>query len=191
MISLTAKSQVKHVLGVDGGPSIFGYVTQPGIECNLHYYFNYKPFLFKTSVGVTPNTNFGTLTQLYTTIGFTTPLEKIISAHIVYGIGKTWVGREEFVSNDNNGDPTTYSFVYLMYPGLNPIVTSGLYINLFKKRNFIFGVDASISRLGIENYSFFAYSNSKGSHFVRAKYINSKPFAFNFALSYVFKKQKQ
>jgi len=185
----TLLGQVNHIVGIDSGPSIFGYVTKPGIEVNAHYYLNYKPLLFNLNGGIAPSTNFGLQSQIHINLGFTTSLKKKWSAHLLYGFGKIWVSDEKFDLKKENGETISYYYVYPLWPGLDHIVYAGTFFKPLREKNFCVGLDVSLSSTGIGNNYLFTVSSVDGPSASKANYIKTKPFGVFIKLSYLIKRK--
>ncbi len=154
---------INHMVGVDVGYTDYagGYLKTKG-EINVNYIFNPYFFCIKSQIGITPKSDFGTLTKTYITAGFSTNTNKIISWHFLFGFGS-------IVASDNNNNN------YYVFNGkIRPVIESGFYTKPFKNKRHVFGLNSTLSTYSI---------------YVNDRYYVTE-FAFNINLSYNLKINK-
>lgn len=137
----TAKAQnIKHIVGIDIGYSDYPAIVDFKGEANLNYIFNPYNFMVKAQCGLAPATNFGTMTKAFLSIGYTTKMDRLISWHLLTGVGGIIPGKNS----------SAYNFV-----GGPVIVESGFYIKPQKEKIWLLGINASVipfSYKGIKDF---------------------------------------
>jgi hypothetical protein len=78
---------ITHLIGIDLGYSNYGYLKPNNVEANLNYVFNPHFFCVKAQFGFTPVTDYGTLTKIFVSMGFSTKICKVFSWHLLTGFG--------------------------------------------------------------------------------------------------------
>jgi len=82
------RMNINRVVGVDIGYSDYDNSVGCKSEANVNYIFNPGYFCLKLQAGLTPNTNFGLLTKVFGTLGFSTKINRFISWHLLIGLGR-------------------------------------------------------------------------------------------------------
>lgn len=93
----------------------------------MNYVFNPGYFCTKAQIGIAPATNFGVLTKMFFTAGFSTKTNKLISWHLLLGIGG--VGSSKRYYND-----------FSMSAG-GIVLETGFYVKPFKLKKHVFGLN--------------------------------------------------
>lgn len=143
IFSLTSKycaqSKSHHHLSVGAG-----YYPDPDMagkrgEFIFSYLFSKKHFYAKLETGISPFTNFGTVTRIYPTLGFTTKLENKLSWHLGAGIGTLFSSKKYFFYGDS------YEF-----GGTGYILNTGF---LFKYNELLkFGIESSFGTYVVDTH---------------------------------------
>jgi hypothetical protein len=119
-------AHLNHLIGIDVGYSDYSnYVKSIG-EVNLDYIFNPYYFCVKSQLGFAPATNFGTLTKAYISIGFSTKTDKVLSWHLLTGIGGVFPSK---------------SCYDMSFSTNNIFLETGFYIRPFKNKRSVFGLN--------------------------------------------------
>jgi hypothetical protein len=136
------KSNVNTILGVDVGYAYDNSIFGAKLDANFNYLFVYKHFIFKTQIGITPFTNFGNVSKVFTTLGFTTKINKMLSWNIMFGPGITFASKPYPIPNKIISG---YRSEDLSFHGsLNGVLSSGFYSTCFKNKNILMGLTSSI-----------------------------------------------
>lgn len=136
---------IKHIVGIDAGYSQYPSIVAFKGEANLNYIFNPYNFMIKAQFGIAPATNFGAMSKGFASIGYTTSMDRLVSWHLLTGIGGVLSGKSK-VDYNFEGGPV--------------ILESGFYIKPLKEKSTLIGIDASFYPFYYkENKSIHNYSN--------------------------------
>jgi len=159
-------SQIRQTFGIGYGftfGSVTPYKDKLRQDISLRFDFNYIRFMVKTQIGLRPNTHYGTQFTGLFSLGFTTPINKILSWHITTGLK---LGE----ASKPNVDGLTYSAGSFALSG-------GIYINPFKTRKIIIGIDADLHReyatTGHGKWG-YTYKNDQPSVYLSINYLIKK-----------------
>jgi hypothetical protein len=189
IFSLGSKGQINHYAGVGVGYSNLGSVTiNYSSYFNVNYTMNYKPFLFTANLSCVPGSDFGICSGGLLSLGFTTPLKYLISAHVTYGIGEYLTNKSSFVAKyDQNNQPlpeNTYNYVR---DGVSPLLGFGFSIRLGKKSRFLIGIESSLTKIYVEipayeqsvNPPYVIYHSTKSDDFNNLSLFLTLSFKLN------------
>lgn len=185
--------QFNNFVGVGCGYSGIGSITSNGSSYfDLHYILNYRPLLFETRFNIVPNSDFGFCSGGSICIGFTTKMDKLISAHFTYGIGKYWVSEKTFTSKyDQNNQPLPESTYIYSNEAFNPILNFGITFNPFKKHRFVLGIESSVIKIWTKIPAYEEVGNPPFVIYHPVKYVDFMNFSYFISVSYLFKNKKQ
>lgn len=135
-------SDINHYAGLDIGYSAYPKFVNNNLEYNLNYFFNPHYFCMKSQFGIAPATNMGILYKAFFTMGFSTKTTKIVSWHLLSGVG--------MVAPQKSYKENTFQ-------SLGPIIESGFYLNFFKDKNKLIGINSVVFT---EQYQYAGYRYS-------------------------------
>lgn len=167
------KKQIKinHLIGIDFGYSKYFKIVDFKGETNVNYIFNPHLFCIKVQIGIAPSTYFGNLMKTKASMGFSTRINKPVSWHFLTGLGIVYSP----VNKSENSSFTAGPF----------FIESGLYFNLFKKRNIFIGLNTMACRMS------YYYDNGNSPGIYNSYSNNSYAYNINFSFNYRLNSQKK
>jgi hypothetical protein len=135
-------SDINHYAGLDLGYSSYPRFVNNNLEYNLNYFFNPHYFFMKSQFGLSAGSNMGLIYKIFLTMGFSTQTTKVISWHLLTGVGAV-VPQKTYKENT--------------FQSLGPIIESGFYLNFFKDKNKLIGINSVVFT---EQYQYAGYRYS-------------------------------
>ena len=121
-------SNITHLAGIDVGYTNYGNIHNYG-EVNLNYVFNPHYFCVKSQLGIAPGTDYGNLTKIIISMGFSTKISKPFSWHLLTGYGRV-ISTQPYYNRT------------LSASGL--FIETGFYIKPSKTKRHVFGLNISV-----------------------------------------------
>jgi hypothetical protein len=177
-----AQHPIQHILGGNIG-------TQPCKNCeiyhgglykfetNANYTFRYRLFAANLTTGVAPVTKYGAIWKSYFSIGILTNPDRLFSYYLNFGGGFHGATKAEYA--DQQG-----AWIYVIQPSER--FSMGFYLNTFKNRNLLLGLEASLTQLTLSP----KYSGS-GPSVWSPKDVYIIPMNVNLSINYIFKSKKR
>jgi hypothetical protein len=128
----------------------------------LNYIFNPHYFCVKSQLGVAPNTDYGNLTKIFVSLGFSTKIDKTFSWHLLTGYGCVIPSQKYY-----NSTLSVSNF----------FIETGFYIKPSKTKRHVFGLNTTAIPSTIQ-------------YDITNKINGEKGIAFNLNLSYNLKLNK-